>query len=231
MTPYDHSITYRRLSIRNIGHIVRLKAILRTIRRLRIPKNAIYFDVGCSNGYITARIAEEIAASHAVGWDHSEAHLAVGAEAYPAVSFRYIDLNKLNHIERQADLVTCFEALEHVGSPETAVENLRAMVAPGGQLFVTVPIEVGPIGVLKYFAKTVVFGYTLDEISSNKHVQRDYCRALIAGRDISQFRTPRHGWATHFGFDYRRMEAMLRQKFRHVEAWTAGTTRFVTGKP
>ena len=44
---------------------------------------------------------------------------------------------KATGLDDFADLVVCFEVLEHVDDPLTFVENLKCMVSPGGYLFVS----------------------------------------------------------------------------------------------
>lgn len=122
--------------------------------------------------------------------------------------------------------MTCLETLEHVGGLGVAIRNLKSMLNPEGILLISVPIESGFLGAIKYFVKTRIFGYSFSEISEDPKKQKMYERDLLMSRDISKFRNDREGWGTHFGFDHRRVEEILKEEFHEVDAWTAGLTRF-----
>ena len=224
----DHSLTYRKLTLRNVPHFLCAATIAKIIKKLNIPRASIYFDVGCSNGYLTARIARMIEADSAIGFDHCEENLNFARRVYPHLEFRNLDLNVRQECSGKADLVTCFETMEHVGNVDAAIYNIYAMVNPGGGVILyTVPIESGFIGTIKYIVKTKLFGYTLRELTHDPKTIRMYQKALFSGKDISSFRNTRSGWGTHFGFDYREFEQRLAKFHRVISAWTSGTSRFI----
>jgi hypothetical protein len=47
----EHSLTYKKKSLRNLPHFLRLKKIQMTIDGLLPQAPFDYFDVGCSNGF------------------------------------------------------------------------------------------------------------------------------------------------------------------------------------
>jgi 2-polyprenyl-3-methyl-5-hydroxy-6-metoxy-1,4-benzoquinol methylase len=218
----DHSKTYRLNDVRNIAHIVRLKGILRTLVTRVKNRPQTYVDYGCSNGFITSQVAERLGVSRVTGFDFSD-NVDLGARLHPEIRFRRLDLNVVHEELERYDLVTCFETLEHVGDMASAVENVCRSRTPGGSLLITVPIEIGWIGILKYVAKRFLFRYDLS-LSCN---DRQYATALLRGDRIGRFRAPAPGYGTHFGFDYRDVDELLsRHAGAPVEAWNAGTTRF-----
>lgn len=228
----DHSRIYTDGSWRNFGHRARAKAIAETIRSFSLPEAPAYVDVGCSNGFLTKQVAEWSRAADVTGLDHNEENLERARSSYPQISFKSVDLNCRLEVEPYADLVTCFETLEHVGDPATAVENLFRLAKADGVLFITVPIESGMIGALKFLAKVHLLNYSLDELCDTDERKRAYRRAVLRGGKVSGFRDPRPGWGTHFGFEYRDLEADLRDKVPGLRAWTVGTSRFfVCRKP
>jgi len=224
----DHSETYQKLTLRNLGHMWRASAIVRTVRRLGIPQGGTYCDIGCSNGYLTARVSAELSGISVRGFDHNEENLKVARGRYPDIDFSYIDLNHPTGLCEVATFVTCFETMEHVGNIQAALDNVASIMKPGARLLMTVPIESGLIGAAKYIIKRRVFGYGLSELSDDPAIWREYERAVLRGQDISRFRSPRDGWGTHFGFDYRSFEKDVRQRFPDLHAWTVGTSRFLT---
>jgi 2-polyprenyl-3-methyl-5-hydroxy-6-metoxy-1,4-benzoquinol methylase len=221
----DHSKSYKGRSIKAYLHRARLFNILKILDRVE-TKPGVIFDVGCSNGYITGFIAEKFPESKVIGWDRNTENLDLARQNYPSLQFESIDLNSSADFPLKADLVTCLETLEHVGAVGVAIRNLKSMLNSRGVLLISVPIESGFLGAIKYFVKTRMFGYSFNEISEDSRQQRMYEKDLLMNRDVSKFRSDREGWGTHFGFDYRRVEEILHREFPDVNAWTAGLTRF-----
>lgn len=218
----DHSKTYRLNDVRNIAHVMRLKAILRTLVAHVKHGPATYADYGCSNGFITSQVAERLGVARAHGFDYTD-NVDVGARLHPHIRFKRLDLNVVHNDLVTCDLVTCFETLEHVGNMESAVRNVCSSRGPSGSLLITVPIEIGWIGFLKYLIKRFAFRYELPLACND----RQYALALLRGERIGKFRKPASGYGTHFGFDYRDVDELLgRYAGAPVRAWNSGTTRF-----
>lgn len=208
--PMDHSLIYREFKLRNLPHWLRLRGVLRVLKRVGIDSRS-WADVGCSNGYIVGRVLEETSPSEVFGFDHLESHLEVARERVPAAQFLTIDLNRVDEPARRFDVVSCFETLEHVGHLRNAITSLAAMVEPGGRLIITVPIEIGFGGTLKYVIKRRIYRYSLSELPEGDGCSARYEKALFAGSRMSSFRSPeRDGWGTHFGFDWRDVDDILR---------------------
>lgn len=164
---------------------MRLRTILRTLSA-RVQNNKIltYADFGCSNGFITSEIARGLGIKGAVGFDYSD-NVDVGKQIHPEICFRRFNLNVVDQNIDKYELVTCFETLEHVGNLQAAIENICARRARSGILMITVPIEVGWIGVLKYALKRVVFRYDLPLNCTD----REYLGALLRGGSDQQVST------------------------------------------
>lgn len=225
--PVDHSLTYRG-GLRNLPHRRRLRAIVAALRRDGAPAIGAYADVGCSNGYVTAILQQHLQPARTVGFDHMESHLERGRREHPHIEFRLIDLNRpLPPGHETFDLVTCFETLEHVGRLDQAIVNLLALTRSGGTLFITIPIESGPRGLAKFLLKVGLFRYSLDELPPRPKRFWRYLGALAADRNLSSFRDERDGWGTHFGFDWREVERILRANGARFESRSDFTTRFV----
>jgi SAM-dependent methyltransferase len=223
----DHSLTYRR-GLRNLPHRRRLHAIIAALTRGDAARVGSYADVGCSNGYVTALVSERVRAERTVGFDHAEGHLERARREHPGIEFRLIELNRpLPAGHETFDLVTCFETLEHVGDLEQALADLLALTRPGGTLFLTVPIESGPRGLVKFLIKVGLFRYSLKELPPRPRLALSYLGALAANRNLAAFRDRRHGWGTHFGFDWREVERLLRARGVSFEARSDLTTRLI----
>ncbi len=105
------------------------------------------------------------------------------------------------------DRIACLEVLEHLPQPilEQAIERLRALLAPDGVLVVTVPIEIGLPGFLKYAAARVI-------TRSNRHLSFTEALGLLAGRVPS--RDTGTDFLSHRGFDHRPVKRRLLEAFR-----------------
>jgi SAM-dependent methyltransferase len=192
-----------------------LRIILDIVPALTHSEVESYADIGCSNGFITKKIADRLNVQHAYGFDHSDSLLDEARSCYPDLEFAVVNLNEPVSWGRQFHLVSCFETLEHVGNLGSAVGNLAAAVAPGGILVVSVPIEIGLWGTCKFLCKAAL-GYRLDELPGPP-TYGQYLSALLAGRRMSEFREVRSGWSTHFGFDYRDVEDLLAESSMEVQ--------------
>ena len=204
----DHSTTYR-LSLRTFPHLLRKRAILKQVRHI---KATTYADFGCSNGYITNAVARAIGAQTVHAYDHETRHFDKGKANYAEIDFRQIDLNQSSKLGPY-DLVTCFETLEHVGNLKNAVETVRRA---GQTVIISVPIEIGFVGIIKFLAKVIIFRYqTLGGFWP-------YFKTLLTNGDIGRFRDERTGWGTHFGFDYRELDRLIGP----CRKFNSGTSRF-----
>jgi 2-polyprenyl-3-methyl-5-hydroxy-6-metoxy-1,4-benzoquinol methylase len=224
----DHSQTYKKITLRNLLHISRMKSILALMKRECNPAGKRYADVGCSNGYLTAIIHDAFHPEQSTGFDHEPEHIEAARSKYPQLRFEQIELNDENAIQSsEYDVVTCFETLEHTGDLRNAVHNILALSKPNsGRVLISVPIEIGAAGVFKFLLKTLVYRYSLEELSQENGFYWTYLRALLRGERTSRFRGPRKGWSTHFGFDYRDIDDLLRERGVRFRAFNRFMTRF-----
>lgn len=223
----DHSATYRHFSLKNIPHFHRLRVIKDTLVRMSSGDGVMrYADYGCSNGYLTEISSKILNANVTVGFDHNEENLRIARGKYPTFEFLPMDLSSGELPHEQFDFITCYETLEHVGNIENALNTLVGSLSKGGKALITVPIEIGAVGLLKFAVKVLVFRYSLDELSARKGVGWEYFLALVKGSNISEFRDKRTHWGTHFGFDYRKVDHLLKDMPVEFLAFNKGTTRF-----
>lgn len=218
----DHSLTYKQIKFRNIPHFLRKRELLRVVDKA--PKNIrVYADFGCSNGYLTNLFAQTLSPQKAFGFDHSD-NIEVARKTYPNITFGYVNLNQASQIEDLADVITCFETLEHVGDSLSAIQNLRSSCSDHSVVLISVPIEIGLMGLIKYAIKRLVYRYPL-ELNCR---DLEYVLALVAGRDIGRYRIKANGYSSHFGFDYRTIDTQLEQVFSgfKIDRWNSFTTRF-----
>lgn len=218
----DHSKTYKLNNIKNIVHLHRLNEIKKILKNMVDGPIEMYADFGCSNGYITSQVARILGAKHSVGFDFSE-NIILGQKMYPEIKFSRFDLNLVSEPIKKYDVVTCFETLEHVGSIQIGIINVLNSRKSGGFALITVPIEIGVVGLLKYVLKRFLYRYELPLECTDC----EYIGALLAGDKMSKFRAPAVGYGTHFGFDFRDVDdILLHHSDIRFKAWNSGTTRF-----
>ena len=97
------------------------------------------FDAGCGTGHLLAAMARRFSDIKLYGADFSDEGLAVSKKTAPSAEFFHLDLYNLPDGYQQYDIVLCSEVLEHLLYPDTALENLKKLVAPKGVLLLTVP--------------------------------------------------------------------------------------------
>ena len=219
----DHSKTYKDFKLRNIPHILRLKKHISILKKFNDKSFNSYSDYGCSNGFITNIISKQIKSTKTVGFDHSQ-NLELATKEYPEYEFKFCDLNIPNTCNEKFDLVTCFETLEHVGCIFNGIDNLINSISKNGILIISVPIETGLIGLLKFSIKRIFYKdrYTL------KKPELSYLKALLLNKDISGFRDPdQTHYGPHLGFDYRVIDRYLKN-FRTInfQFFNSFTTRY-----
>ena len=218
----DHSKSYSGFGIRAIGHRARLKAILKNLSHMSVARNSKFCDLGCSNGYITEKIRSKFGLD-ATGMDHQQEHFDLGRLNYPDITFRGVDLNQCYQGIEHYDLVTCFETLEHVGNLQNGVQNVVSRISPGWQALISVPIEHGWRGILKYLVKKLIGGYDTQELGISEF---SYLKVLLSFKRLSSTRPKSLGFGTHFGFDYRDVDECLKRLNIKYKAFNKGMTRF-----
>jgi len=218
----DHSLTYKQISFKNIPHILRKRILEKEISKL--PKNVnSYADFGCSNGFLTDIFRKILKAKKSYGFDYSD-NIEKARLNYPEISFDYKNLNIDQIFEHQYDIVSCFETLEHVGDEHNALKTLKNASTTNSIILISVPIEIGIIGIAKYLVKRFIFRYKLP-LNCNDFT---YFKALIFNKNISIFRKNQDHYGSHFGYDYRNTDLNVDKIFsnRSITKWNKGSSRF-----
>ncbi len=185
-----------------------------------------YADFGCANGYLTREVARWVGAERALGFDLRHWNVNKAKRLWPEISFSEANLNQELELDRRFDLITCLETIEHVGSPGMATRNLVRHLDTNGLLIVSMPIEVGPVGIVKFLLKNGLFGSGFNQISSRPSVRWKYLLDLVMDKPILNYRHDRESWGTHFGFDYRTILRYFRDEGVNIDVIKSLTTCF-----
>ena len=102
------------------------------------PQRAL--DIACGVGFGTARLAR--AGHMVIGADIDAEVLAEAERVYgtsSALAWMHIDGEATPFETAHFDAICSFETLEHVANPPDFLQELRRILKPGGQLFLSVP--------------------------------------------------------------------------------------------
>lgn len=120
-------------------------------------------------------------------------------------------VNSLDQIEGQFDLITVFEVLEHLPLPERLIFYRKAAdhLAPDGRMLIEVPIEYGPVLLMKEFGRRVLKGRESDYRFSELFDSAFFGKVRDAN-DRYNLNDTRTFIYPHHGFDIGRFERELR---------------------
>ena len=228
---WTHARSYAGLSPANFVHRARLARLRELLRGLTLPQRGLLVDLGCSDGFVISELRRtgELSSSWcAAGYDVDRRLLrAARCRNLPDVSFRWIDLNDAAaHVVQPGNLVICLETLEHVGSYRNALRVLHDSVGPGGWIVLSMPNEVGLVGVIKFLSRPLLRRQAYgDFFTGTKDVVR-YTVAVATRGDLERFRTPpRTVWSPHLGFDHRQVVHHIRRTFVETGLWEVAAQR------
>jgi SAM-dependent methyltransferase len=206
-------------------------------------------DYGCGDGTFLALLMNGASAPR----------IAVGAELTPEIvsdcrerfknqkGMHFILIDDLDRAAHQGayDAIYCMEVLEHVVDPAPLLESFSQLLAPGGTLVVSVPIETGLPVMVKQIVRRVAgwrgighypgtTGYTVVEMlrsicaRSTQHI----ARPVITRDDGTTFHD-------HKGFNWRVLRTLVGERFDLVRestspvAWLGpqlGTQRWIIAR-
>jgi len=102
------------------------------------PSAASLLDVGCGRGSILAAVRRTFPAMSLAGGELLDAGLRFARNKLPGVELYQMDARELP-FEREFDVVTSCDVLEHLDDDASVTRELFSAVKPGGGLIVTVP--------------------------------------------------------------------------------------------
>jgi 2-polyprenyl-3-methyl-5-hydroxy-6-metoxy-1,4-benzoquinol methylase len=142
-------LTWRGSQIYRYGcMVVALQAQLQARMPAIAPALAL-IDVGCATGTFTAMLAKlnRAGAGSVLGTDISALAVARATARHPDLAFECVALDAASQCHAgSADVVTCMEVLYYLAPAERdqAMQQLRAMLKPGGLLLVSSMVARAP---------------------------------------------------------------------------------------
>ncbi|OBR64338.1 hypothetical protein A7K91_12545 [Paenibacillus oryzae] len=102
-------------------------------------KDKRILDIACGEGYGTHFLSQFASEIIGVDVDSQTIKTAQGKYLNPNLEYKVDDINKLSFDEGYFDIVVCFETIEHVPDPFTALNNLKRVLKKDGVLIISTP--------------------------------------------------------------------------------------------
>jgi len=126
---------------RNLLQFIWHKYRFRVIKHLLPKAGTKVLDVGCHAGTFTEEIAKALPETEIFGIDIDRAAIAYAREKRPKFHFQVAAAERLPFLDKTFNLVTCFEALEHVKHPKKALAEIKRCLKDNGWVVLLVPTE------------------------------------------------------------------------------------------
>lgn len=228
---WSHAQSYEGLSPAALVHRARLRQVSAIVRELPLPPEGRLVDLGCSDGFVVTHLREAHVLPDAwqiSGYDRNRRLVAVANSRHLAgARFAGIDLNDgSTRVEEPGDLVICLETLEHVGSYRDALQVIHHALAPGGRLVLSMPNEVGVIGLGKLVGRPILRRRPYEGFFPDHRAVYRYALDVSLHKDLERHRQPpRAGWAPHLGFDHRAVLRHIGRTYLDPGLWTLERVR------
>lgn len=127
------------------NHVGTFEMFLRVLKDQPAPFD--YLEIGPGHGLMVYLAAQSPNSASLEAWDVSEVSLRETRAALDVlgvakkVSLTRTDILSAQAPERQFDLIVISEVLEHLERPQDALRFLRSVLAPGGRVFINVPLN------------------------------------------------------------------------------------------
>jgi len=102
------------------------------------PRARSMLEVGCGTGFVLAGVAESRPALRLTGSEVATEGLAFAAQRVPAAELVQMDARHIPFRE-EFDVAGAFDVIEHIEDDAAVLQELRAALAAGGGLMLTVP--------------------------------------------------------------------------------------------
>jgi len=117
------------------------------LSRLAGTRPDVVLDLGCGTGQLTRRLTEQFPDAEVVGIDYSAGMLGEASERVGnRANLVRADAQLLPFRSASADVVVCTESFHWYGDQRRALEELAAVLRPGGQLVIASIAAVTDVG-------------------------------------------------------------------------------------
>jgi 2-polyprenyl-3-methyl-5-hydroxy-6-metoxy-1,4-benzoquinol methylase len=138
-----HWGAYEESAALNPAQAYRRRLILHALALEQTRNPVRLLEIGCGSGDLSREIEVRHPYAELVGIDASELSVETSRKKAPKATFFRQDLSEPlvlpERYRRWATHAVCSEVLEHLDDPATALKNVRACLAPGARVIITVP--------------------------------------------------------------------------------------------
>lgn len=188
-------------------------------------------DYGCGDGTFLALLAESPGApATAVGVEIQDAVVEDCRRRFighPTLRFGLVEDLRRPGEAASYDAIYCMEVLEHVVDPDPLLAEFEQLLAPGGALVISVPIEIGLPVVAKQLVRRIAGWRGVGHYpGTTGYTPLELLRSVCAG-PAQHVARPVHrredgsAFCDHKGFNWRRLRVQLQQRFDVVRESTS----------
>lgn len=174
---------YRMFGEVNVPGRLRSYHILRTLRKLDLPRAARILDAGCGRGDLALHLARRYPEWHILGVDADQTKVAranflAARLGLTNVTFEAHRLEELD-FESQFHLIVSADVLEHIEDDRRVIANFCRAARPGGCILVTSPSVPQPrhLPTVRWRERRIHF-----DPSQYGHVRQGYSQADLAAK-------------------------------------------------
>jgi SAM-dependent methyltransferase len=193
-------------------------------------------DYGCGDGTFLAMLMDAPQRPLlAVGAEVSEELIITGRQRFAnraGLEFAHVSEMESPAHAGKYDAVICMEVLEHVVDMDPMLAKLDRLLAPGGRLIVSVPVEIGlPVMVKQTVRRIAGWRGIGDYPGTSPYTMGELARSVFAG-DVLHITRPRHRhpdaseFFDHKGFNWKWLRKKIGERFE-VESTSASPIRWL----
>ena len=182
--------------------------------------NRKILDYGCGDGTFLERVANRFVSC--VGADIEPIQIEDCKSRFKAISnIRFFTIPELSNPEHTNayDVVTCMETLEHCVDPivDKVLKDLKRLCAKNGKIFISVPIETGPVFCLKYVIRKIAAWRGLSDYAYYENYSPRNALRMLSATSRTELPRPVYGepgreYHSHYGFNWRRLRLRVAQE-------------------
>jgi SAM-dependent methyltransferase len=94
------------------------------VRKIAELSPTSFLDAGCGEGFVAEILLRQFPGLRLTGFDFNPESVAVATARVPSATFQTASIFEIPHPDRSFDVVGCFEVLEHLPDPASALREL-----------------------------------------------------------------------------------------------------------
>lgn len=183
-------------------------------------------DYGCGDGtFLTMLMASRSAPLSAVGAELTPDLVRDCSERLGNDRLRFVLTSELHGEQHRGayDAVVCMEVLEHVIDDGPMLDLFDSLLAPGGELLISVPVETGIPVLVKQSARRLASWRRIADYSGMQpYTMGELVRTVFAGSRQQIVRSPHtdeNGFESydHKGFNWMALREKLKERFEVLQ--------------